>query len=167
VRLIFARFLGSHSPLIFEKVIYTKIYAHVVLHKILANEQYGFRSGPSTDSSSYTLIQDVLSATNNMHTFGGIFCYLSKAFDCVNHKILLSKLQHYGITGTCGTLIKPYLMESYQRVALKDKTNTDNCSHRELVKHTVPQGSILGPSFFVLCRNYLPTVTAANAKVVL
>ena len=58
----------------FEKIIYTRIYAHVVLHKILSNEQYGFRNGLSTDNASYTLIQEVLSAMNNKHTDGGIFC---------------------------------------------------------------------------------------------
>ena len=50
---------------IFEKIIYTRIYALVFLHKILANEQYGFRSGPSVDNTSYALIQEVLSAMNN------------------------------------------------------------------------------------------------------
>ena len=111
----------------------------------MANEQYGFRSGLSTDNASYTLIQEVLSAMNNKHTIGGIFCDLSTAFDCVNHRILLSKLEHYGIRGTFGALITSYLMERFQRVALKDKTNTVNCWNWGLVKHGVPQGSILGP----------------------
>jgi len=104
---------------------------------------------------------------NSKHTVGGIFCDLSKAFDCVNHRILLEKLEHYGIRGTFGALIKSYLMERYQRVALKDKTNTVNYSNWELVKHGVPQGSILGPLFFLLYVNDMPTVTAKNAKLVL
>ena len=85
---------------------------------------------------------------NNKHTVGGICYNLSKAFDCVNHRILLGKLEHYGIRGTSGALIKSYLMETYQRVALMYKTNIVNYSNSELVKHGVPQGSILGPLFF-------------------
>jgi len=84
----------------------------------------------------------------------GIFCDLSKAFDCVNYRILLSKLEHYGIRGIFGALIKSYLTERHQRVALKDKTNTVNYSNWELVKHGVPQGSILGPLFFFIIHNW-------------
>jgi hypothetical protein len=104
---------------------------------------------------------------NNKHTIGGIFCDLSKAFDCVNHRILLSKLEHYGIRGTFGALIKLYLTQRYQRVAIKDKTNTINYSNWDLVKHGVPQGSILGSLCFLLYISDLPTVTAKNAKLVL
>jgi hypothetical protein len=58
---------------IFEKIIYTKIYTNVALNKILANEQYRFRSSLSIDNASYTLIHEILSAMNNKHTVGGNF----------------------------------------------------------------------------------------------
>jgi hypothetical protein len=77
----------------------------------LAYEQYGFRSSLSNDNAPYTLIHEILSAMNNKHTVGGIVCDLSKAFDYVNHRILILKLEHYVIRGTFGALIKSYLME--------------------------------------------------------
>ncbi len=68
---------------IFEKIIYTRIYMQVVQNKILVKEQYRFRSNLSTDNAFYTLTHEILSAMNNKHIVGGIFCDLSKAFDCV------------------------------------------------------------------------------------
>jgi len=111
----------------------------------LANEKYGFRSSLSTDNASYTLIHEVLSAMSNKHTVGGILYVLSNAFDSVNHRILLAKLEHYGIRGTFGALIKSYLTEKYKTVALK---NTVIYSNWELLKHGVPKVSILSPLFF-------------------
>jgi hypothetical protein len=120
----------------FEKIIATRIHEHVVQSQIMANEQYGFKSNASTDNASYTLIHEILSAMNNK-LIEGVFCDLSKAFDCANHRILLSKLECYGIRGTFRALIDSYLKERYQRVAIKGKTNM-NYSNWELVKHGVP-----------------------------
>jgi hypothetical protein len=66
-------------------------------------------------------IHEILSAMNNKQIVGVIFCHLCKAFDCVNHKILLSKLDHYGIRGTFKALIDSYLKERYQSVTIKKK----------------------------------------------
>jgi hypothetical protein len=85
---------------VFEKIVYYRLLQHIETNNILADEQFGFRTSSSTDKASYKLIDGILNALNNRMMVGGIFCDLQKAFDCVNHSILLTKLKYYGITGT-------------------------------------------------------------------
>jgi hypothetical protein len=84
---------------------------------------------------------------------GGIFCDLQKAFDCVNHKILLDKLEFCGIEGKFKTLIRFNLTGRYQRVVLGNRINSNNSFKWESIKCGVPQGSILGPLFFLFYIN--------------
>ena len=69
---------------------------------------------------------------------GGIFCDLQKAFDCVNHSILLAKMSFYGITGIGNKLMKSYLENRYQRVSLNNSKSNKVASKWELTKHGVP-----------------------------
>jgi hypothetical protein len=79
---------------------------------------------------------------NDNLTVGGIFCDLQKAFNCVNHKLLLDKLEFYGIEGKIKTLIKSYLTGRQQRVVLGNIIDSNNTSKWETIKCGVPQGSI-------------------------
>jgi len=78
---------------IFEKVIYKRLVNHVSALNILSKAQYGFRTNMSTDNAIYQLTNNILKALDNKQLVGGMFCDLSKAFDCVNHETLLSKLE--------------------------------------------------------------------------
>ena len=131
-----------------EKLIYARLHAHIDLNSILVQEQYGFRTH-STEQAAFTLINSILTAMNNSQIVGSIFCDLQKAFDCVNHKILLEKVEFYGVEGKFKTLIESYLTGRYQRVALDNITNNNNSSKLEMLKYGVPQGSILDHLVFL------------------
>jgi hypothetical protein len=77
----------------------TRIYKHLNDNNILAKEQFGFRQHSSIEKAIYELLNEILNALNNRSMMRGIFCDLEKAFDCVNHDILLTKLKFYGIMG--------------------------------------------------------------------
>ena len=77
---------------------------------------------------------------------GGIFCDLHKAFDYINHAVLLEKIKFYGVSGKFYNLVKSYLDGQDQKVILSHNNGTE--STWEKIKQGVAQGSILGPIFF-------------------
>jgi len=100
--------LTSFSKVI-EKLIYVRLLDHINTNCILVNEQNGFRTQSSTEQATFSLINNILTAMNNNLKIGGIFCDLQKAFDCMDHKILMNKLQFYGIQGKFKTLTASYI----------------------------------------------------------
>jgi len=94
---------------IFEKVTCERLFDYLNNNVILNKHQYGFRSEVSTENASYTLLNEILTAMNNKQMVGGIFCDLHKAFDCINHALLLEKMKFYGVSGKFYNLVKSYL----------------------------------------------------------
>jgi hypothetical protein len=105
---------------IIEKIIYVRLYRYLNVNNILVKEQFGFREKSSTEIATHYLLNTVLSSLDKKIFVGGLFCDLQKAFDCVNHNILLAKWEFYGISGIANKLMKSYLSNRYQRTVIKD-----------------------------------------------
>ena len=133
---------------LFEKLICKRISSFIQKYNILYSRQFGFQSGKSTEHALIDIQDQILKSLEKGETPCCIFLDFAKAFDTVNHSILLHKLNHYGIRGKALDVIESYLTDREQCVQINDAT-----SDLDFIKHGVPQGSILGPLFFLLYIN--------------
>ena len=109
---------------------------------------YGFRSKHSTQHAVLDIVNTILQNMDNGKFSCGVFIDLKKAFDTVNHEILLAKLENYGIRGVINSWFRSYLTDR------KQTTEVNNVvSEAETTLRGVPQGSVLGPLLFLLCIN--------------
>ena len=141
---------------ILKQVVSDQIVAHFCKYNLFSEKQSGFHHGYSTQDVLLHVTDSFLSAIDSGQCVGAVFLDLAKAFDCVDHSILLQKLSYYGINGNVTNVLSwlaSFLCNKTQQVTFQG-----SLSSRGYIKVGVPQGSILGPLLFSIYVNDLPRV---------
>ena len=147
---------------IFERLIFNSIYNYISKNNLLSSNQSGFRPGDSCTNQLLSITHHIHSSFDDYSSLEtrGVFLDMSKAFDKVWHEGLIHKLQTFGITGKLLSLLKDFLSNRSQRVALNGQF-----SEWKNVNAGVPQGSILGPLFFLIYINDLSDNLKSTVKL--
>ena len=152
--------LSSFSK-IYEKIMHNRIMKFLNVNNSLFGMQYGFRPGRSCEHALLDAQSTISDSLNKRQISILLLIDFSKAFDMVDHTILLWKLEYYGIRGLAQQWLKSYLSNRKQFVSINGSNSGEEC-----ITYGVPQGSILGPLLFIIYINDIPEI-ACFAKFIL
>ncbi len=140
--------LTSHVIKVFERIIRKKLVLHLEMNNLICNKQHGFRSGRSCLTQLLHHFDDVLESLTNNCDFDSIYLDYAKAFDKVDHKLLIRKLHLYAINPKIIKWIESFLSDRKQAVVVDG-----HLSFLALIISGVPQGTVLGPILFLIFIN--------------
>ena len=145
--------LTSHLIKLFERVLRRKLVDFIETNNLLTKEQYGFRTGMSCMSQLLNHFEKILNLLEKSSNVDVLYLDMSKAFDKVDHAILLRKLESMGIEGKVLKWLTAFLTNRQQIVMVNGEK-----SRPEKVLSGVPQGTVLGPILFILYMNDITKV---------
>ena len=133
---------------IFEKLMHSRLTRYIDHNNLITKHQFGFQTGLNTNDAILEFLDNAYHSLDKKKFLLAIYLDFSKAFDTVNHNILLLKLDNFGIRGNCLNWIKSYLTNRRHYVSISNASSNINT-----INSGVPQGSILGPLLFLLYIN--------------
>ena len=146
-----------------EKVVHKQLFSHLKFNKLLSEKQHGFTKNKSTSTAFQDFIFYTSNCINKSQICSGIYIDLSKAFDSLDHSLLLYKLRYYGIKNKASPWFSSYLYNRSQKTVFNGVE-----SSYMAVSHGVPQGSTLGPLLYIMYVNdCFDRVKAENSNIIM